>query len=284
MKQLSPALLAHLRSEVTTLRTCWKLTLTNGSVFGFTDHCDDLVIAGLRYLAASGHAPSSIVSNSALAVDNLEVAGLLDNELISEGDLHDGVWDFAQVEIFRVNYADLTQGVIRLHVGRLGEVRTSGHGFTAELRGLTQQLQQTIGELYSPTCRADFGDARCKIDLAAWTVTGSVTKLIDAATNRRFSDTGRSEPDGHFDGGKLRFTSGDNAGLAMEVQAHVAGQFKLQLALPYPLAVGDAYTVIAGCRKRFAEDCWQRFNNAINFRGEPHVPGNDAMLQVGGVT
>ncbi len=284
MKTLSPALLGHLRGEVTRIRTCWKVMLANGTAYGFTNHDDDLVVDGFRYLADSGHTPSSIVSNSLLAVDNLEVAGVLDNEVISEADIRDGLWDFAQVEIFQVNTADLGQGVIRQHVGRLGEVRTGRHSFSAELRGLSQQLQQTLGELYSPTCRADFGDARCKIDLAAWTVTGSVTATPDESGARRFIDAVRTEADGHFDGGKLSWLSGDNAGLMMEVQSFAGGQFTLQLAMPYAIAPGDGYTATAGCRKRFTEDCQTRFDNALNFRGEPHVPGTDQMLQIGGVT
>ena len=44
-----------------------------------------------------------------------------------------------------------------------------------------------------------------------------------------------------------------------------------------PIATGDAFTVTAGCDKRFAT-CRARFANAENFRGFPHIPGNDFVI------
>ena len=279
---------AHLAGDVTTICTCWKATLVNGEVMGFTDHIRDLVIDGVNYRAASGHTPTSIVSNSSLAVDNLEVQGVFDSESITEDDIRSGLWDFAQVEIMQMNYQDLSQGSLRQHTGRLGEVRSGRGSFVAELRGLSQQMQQTMGVLYSPTCRADLGDAACGIDLAVYSVNGSVngsvTEAMQVANDRRsFIDTARTEAMSYFDNGKLTWLTGANAGLAMEVKTYTAidGKFMLYLSMPYAIELGDTYTVVPGCKKRFKEDCQTKFVNAINFRGEPHVPGNDAMLKVG---
>jgi len=36
--------------------------------------------------------------------------------------------------------------------------------------------------------------------------------------------------------------------------------------------------VTAGCDKRF-DTCRNRFNNAVNFRGFPHIPGNDFVIR-----
>ena len=44
-----------------------------------------------------------------------------------------------------------------------------------------------------------------------------------------------------------------------------------------PIAVGDAFTVTAGCDKLFAT-CQSRFSNSANFRGFPHIPGNDFVV------
>ena len=282
MKTISGGLLAHLNSEVTTLRTCWKATLTNGTVYGFTDHSRDLTFEGQLYLASSGHSPSSIVNNSSLAVDNLEVRGVLTVDGIAEEDIRSGLWDFAQVEIFQVNYTNLTQGAIRQHKGRLGEVKTGRHDFMAELRGLAQQMQQTIGEVYSPTCRADLGDSRCGVNLATYTVTGMVSLVTD---RRIFTDASRTEALGYFDSGKLTWLTGANAGLSMEVKTFTAvdGKFTLYLPMPFDILSGDTFSVYPGCKKRFNEDCKLKFNNVVNFRGEPHVPGTDKIMQVGGV-
>jgi uncharacterized phage protein (TIGR02218 family) len=43
--------------------------------------------------------------------------------------------------------------------------------------------------------------------------------------------------------------------------------------------VGDAFRIAAGCDKRFST-CREKFANAVNFRGFPHMPGNDFVLRV----
>jgi uncharacterized phage protein (TIGR02218 family) len=88
--------------------------------------------------------------------------------------------------------------------------------------------------------------------------------------------------DGWFAAGKLTFTGGANAGEAMEVKRHHSDGESVSLALwqafAEPIALGDTFVVTAGCDKRF-DTCRARFDNALNFRGFPHIPGNDFILR-----
>ena len=153
MKTLNPALTTHLAGEVTTLATCWKLTRRDATVLGFTDHDRDITYSGVTYVAATGFSPSAIANSAALNVDNLDVEGMLSSGSITEADILAGLYDFAQIEIFMLNYNDLTQGILKLRRGWLGEVSLTRQHFTAEGRGLTQLLSQDIGESVSPSCR-----------------------------------------------------------------------------------------------------------------------------------
>lgn len=167
MKQASPALAAHLAGPVTTLSTCWVITRRDGRVFRFTDHDQDLSFEGETYAARFGYARSALTSDAQLSVDNLDIDGIFDDAAISEAEMRAGLFDFAEVRIFLVNWADPSMGALRLRRGWLGEVTFSEQGsFRTELRGLTQALQQEIGEIYSAECRADLGDARCKVPIA----------------------------------------------------------------------------------------------------------------------
>lgn len=167
MKQFSSALAAHLPGPVTTLATCWVITRRDGRVFRFTDHDQDLTFEGETHAARFGYARSALTSDSQLAVDNLDIDGIFDDAAISESEMRAGLFDFAEVRIFLVNWADPAMGALRLRRGWLGEVTLSEQGsFRTELRGLTQALQQEIGEIYSAECRADLGDARCKVPVA----------------------------------------------------------------------------------------------------------------------
>jgi uncharacterized phage protein (TIGR02218 family) len=51
------------------------------------------------------------------------------------------------------------------------------------------------------------------------------------------------------------------------------------LPMTRAIQVGDTYSLIPGCKKRFSTDCVAKFNNGVNFRGEPHVPGLDAVIK-----
>lgn len=278
MKIVSNTLNTHLASEVTTLATCWKITRRDGVVMGFTEHDQDILYNSVNYLAASGFTPSAVANNSELAVDNLDVEGVIDNDVIAEKDLQAGLYDYAKIEIFMLNYKDISQGDINLRTGWLGEMKFSKNKFIIEVRGLMQSLAQGIGELYSPSCRAKFADSRCKVNVASYTFSGSITSLVN---NQIFVDSSRSEAEGYFNAGKITFTSGANNGLAMEVKRFAKKTITLALPMPYDLSVGNSFSLIAGCDKSFGT-CVEKFNNATNFRGEPHVPGVDKMLETAG--
>jgi len=277
VKSLSAWLLAHIAGQVTTLATCWKVTRRDGQVFAFTDHVADLLISGITYSASSGYTASAIQTASALNVDNLEVQGALSDDSITEADLLAGLWDFADIEIFQVNYADLTQGTLKLRRGQLGEVRTGRNAFVAELRGMMQKMQQAIGRIVAPGCNADCGDARCGIDLDVFP-NGRVADSVASVTNNRlFTASGLGQATGWFAGGLLTWTNGLNAGLAMEVKAFTfGGLIELVLPMPFAVAVSDTFSVTVGDDKSLAT-CRDKFNNVINFRGFPHLPGIEGI-------
>ncbi len=284
MKTISTALAAHIAGEVTTLATCLKLTRRDNTVFGFTDHDAPVMFEGVTYAPTSGFTPSAVASAASLAVDNVEIEGVLSSDVIREQDLRAGLYDFAEIDMFLINYQDTTQGTLHLKTGWMGEVTVRSGQFTAEVRGLSQRLSQTTGELFSASCRAQLGDNRCTVNLTAHTVTGTLTTIIHSAFD--MVDSARTEPSGVFTFGLLTFTSGANAGLQMEVKEHAAtagvgGRFTLAMPMPYPMAIGDAYSLTKGCDKTL-DTCFARFNNVVNFRGEPFVPGLDRALETAG--
>jgi uncharacterized phage protein (TIGR02218 family) len=271
MRTVTTALAAHLKQESTTLATCWRVQLTDGTTLGFTDHDADLVVGGWRYLAATGYTASAVETSAALNVDNLDVEGMLESPSITEEDLQAGRWDYARIEIFMVNWTAPDAGKLVQRVGTLGEVSAEGSRFRAEIRGLMQALQQSIGELYGPSCRADFGDARCKFDLS--TVTTLALVASSSADGRTLYCEELVQPAGFYDGGKATFIDGANAGIVCEIKTNEPGSITLQLPPPYPPEVGARLEAVAGCLKRFIEDCHDRYSNTLNFRGEPHLPG-----------
>lgn len=274
MKTMSPELREHWESPVRTIATCWRLDLKDGTTLGFTNHDRPIQYDGVTYQAASGFVPTEFEQSGSMAVDGMDVQAFLDSETITAADIAAGRYDKAEVRVFKLNWADLSMGILRIQRGWLGEISRMDALFVAEFRSLAQALQQRIGEEYLATCAADLGDQRCKVDLAAITVAGTVTE----GGTLGFTDTGRSEVAGHFRYGLVTFTTGANAGRSMEVKAFDGQAFELFQPLPEPIEVGDAYDVYPGCDKHL-DTCRDTFGNVPNFRGYPHIPGNDHMVQ-----
>jgi uncharacterized phage protein (TIGR02218 family) len=279
MRRLSPDLEKHFAEEVTTLATCWRITRADGIELGFTDHDCPLKIDDLEYDSVAGFTPTAIESKSNMSVDNMDIEGLTFPSKIVQADLLSGIYDYAEIEVFLSNYEDLSQGKLIVKRGRLGEVTLNKQMFRAEIRGLTQHLSQTIGSVYSPNCRAILGDSKCKVNLEAFTIT---TEVSDVASNQIFSaEVLLSKEAGYFVGGEVKWLSGNNIGARMEVKEFANSKVTLALPMGSSIAIGDIFTIIAGCDK-LKETCIVKFNNIINFRGEPDVPGIDKLLTSAG--
>jgi uncharacterized phage protein (TIGR02218 family) len=279
MKLLPPALQSHLATGTTTLAWCWRVTCNDGTRLGFTDHDRDLAFDGTVFEAATGFTASEIKDALGLSVDNLEVSSALKSDRLNEDDLAAGLYDDAAVEIWRVNWTDTGQRVL-MRAGSLGEVRRSGAAFTAEVRGLAHYLQQPKGRLFQYGCDADLGDARCGIDLSSPTYRGEGT-IVTAHCARLFTVDGFSTfADAWFTRGLFTFTSGANAGRASEIKRHAVTDTAVSIELWQPLGdapgFGDTFVVTAGCDKLLAT-CAAKFANVVNYRGFPHMPGNDFL-------
>src|SRR4051812_45709679 len=280
MRPVPSALQAKLGSGVTTLARCWKVLRRDGVVTGFTDHDRDLVVDSLTCRAGTGFAASEATSRFDLSVDGAEISGALADESLTEADLAAGRYDAANIETWLVDWSEPALKLLTAR-GTLGEVKREANAFTAEVRGLADALSQESGRLYTVRCGADLGDQRCKIDLTAPALRGSgVVVALDGTSDLVASGLG-GFAEGWFSAGRLSWTSGANAGLSIEIKLHrvTDGAVRLTLwqAMAEPIIAGDTFTVTAGCDKRFAT-CRNRFANTANFRGFPHIPGNDFLI------
>lgn len=280
MRAIPSALQDRLDSGTTTLCRCWRITRRDGVVQGFTDHDETVTLEATPCLADTGLAASEATERLGMQIDGAELSGALIADSLTEADLAAGRYDAAKVETWLVDWSEPELRVL-LATGVLGEVRREGAAFTAEVRSLADRLNQESGRLYTGTCSADLGDARCKVDLdqSGFRSTGTVAALSGTSI---FTASGlESFADGWFTGGLLTFSSGANSGLAIEVKTHrvdAAGvTIVLWQAAPEPIGPGDAFVVTAGCDKQLAT-CRDRFANTANFRGFPHIPGNDFIM------
>lgn len=309
MKTISDALKAHLSQGQMTLAHIWKIKRQDGTILGFTTH--DLDIAydngdgdgSVAYLGDTGFVNTAVAGNSDLSVDNMEVTAFLESESLTESDLRAGLYDESVIKVMLVNWADLTMGHLLLRQGTLGIVKLKNGKFTAELRGLAYKLTTVLGRTYGPLCRATFGsgangidvgdDSRnlnvaqylCHIDVTLYRQTGSVASASDNRTivpsaglvMRGSATPTAAAPAKWFNDGIITFTSGQLNGQSAEIKGWDGTTLTFYLPLQFVPLAGATFTIEPGCNKT-TSDCQGKYNNIVNFRGEPFIPGMDQIL------
>ena len=279
MKTIPSAIATHIATRQTTLAAAMRITRRDGQVYAYTGHDRDVEISAVTYIASPGLNISGISTSAQLAVGNLEFVTPLTGGLVSLADILNRVWDNAAFSVFRYNWSAPGDGVVALVDGAFGEITLRHNDVVIELRDLRQYFQQPVGIVSSRTCRVRLGSTgygACNLDLTPFTVTGTITGVT---SNQVFTDSARGEADDVFGEGEFTFTSGNNAGYNAKIRTYTSGGvFALALPMYADVQVGDTYTAVYGCRKRHDTDCRDKFGNLLNFQGEPHRPGLDAVL------
>ncbi len=272
-------LLIHLATGTTTVCQCWSVTRKDGLVLGFTDHDRDLTFDGIVFKAASGLTARALQQSTGLSVDNTEAVGALSATSVSDADLLGGRFDGAAVQNWMVNWQDVSQRIVQF-AGTFGEVTRSAGSFKAEIRGLTEALNQVQGMAYQKTCSAVLGDNRCNFNLnqTGFSIEVPIASIASSGVYHVASQS--MIADGWFQRGRIKVLTGTSAGLVGLVKFDrddgVSRRVELWVDVALPPSVGDIIRLEAGCNK-VAGTCQTKFNNFSNFRGFPHIPGEDWM-------
>lgn len=277
MKNISEALKSHISEEVTTLTACLKITRKDGLELGFTSLDKDLLYDGITYKPDCGLDIGFINSNTDIDASNAETGLVINNDDISENDILRGKFDDAKIELFSINYSDTSAGKVILFSGFISKITLSNGKADVEVKGLLDKLNQQVCEQYSSSCRCKFCDSKCSLIKSNYTFNGQVDS-INTSGNIQCDSLSNME-DNHFNYGVLTFTSGVNKDYSVEVKNFYKGEISLMLNPPYSISSSDTFNIVTGCDKKFST-CVEKFNNAVNFRGEPHIPGNDYIMQV----
>lgn len=267
----------HLERDCTTLCHCWRIIRRDDTRLGFTDHDRKLVVDGDTFEPQSGLGQSEARSSLGMAIDTVDVEGALTSDVLSEADIADGLYDGAQVESLLVNWNDPAQFALlrRSSVGRV--TRLDGR-FVAELESIAASLDKPNGRFLRRLCDARLGDARCGADVSGETYNGSGVVLKQTAPGTLAVSGIDGFSGGWFAFGDLTWTSGPFADRTVTVLDHKRTPEGLLIVLPPAETLpstGTGFTIRAGCDKRFST-CKTKFDNSLNFRGFPHLPGNDA--------
>jgi len=260
---------------LTSLAFCWTLERRDGAGLGLTSHDRALVIGGTSFRPSPGISPAAVRMRGGLEPQAGEVEGALSDAALSERDLLAGRWDGARVALFAVDWTAPEGEQVALAGGRLGPVSIKDGGFAAELVGAADALSRPVCPETSPECRAELGDPQCRVDLA-----GRREIFVVASADGERIELDRPAGE-RFGFGEACLLDGDNAGWRSRVIAVGGTQVVLRDVPSFGVGAGCRVRLTEGCDKRFAT-CRDRFANAVNFRGEPHLPGTDLLTRYPG--
>lgn len=264
--------IAH--GEVTSMALCWQLERCDGAGIALTSHDRSLAHNDVCFEPAPGMMPASIVRSLGLEPDSSEVAGALSSDALDARDLELGRWDHAAVQLTACDWQTEGSPIVLLG-GEIGTVAIKDEAFTADLLGAASKLDAAVCPATSAECRAHFGDKDCRIDLAGRTIVAMVTAAEGGTL------TLDQQVDDRFVLGRARYLSGANCGIATVILSSSGNSIWVRDLPRAAVEEGTRIELREGCDRRFAT-CVSRFDNAVNFRGEPHLPGNDLLTRYPG--
>lgn len=264
----------------------FTITLANGTVLRWTTGNTALTVSGNTFAVGPPITRDKAKWSMGLNVDQMSVTILDDGSTtINSQSLVKSAWqnlfDYAKVEIDRFisdSWSNTSVGSVSWFIGYVGQISLTGKQIKITVESPLAQLRATFPKTYVlPSCANTLYDGVCTMVAATYTYAGTVG-VSPSATS--FTLSGVSEPDGSFQAGTVKFTSGVNNGQIRTVKSYVGGV----ITLVYPLyaipTAGDAVSATFGCDKRRAT-CNSRFANLAHYRGFPYVP--DPSTQYAGV-
>ena len=200
---------------------------------------------------------------------------------MTEEDIRAGRYDQAELKHWLVDW-ERPELKILMFAGWLGEIRRSDGRFEVELRGPSETLNTPIGRTILRSCDRILGDGKCGVDLSQTSFSAVVSVSRMLAGNRFVCDGLARFGPGWFSHGKVTWLSGYNEGGTSAVKADRIlpdGNRILDLWQQpcSEIRNGDQFRAVAGCDK-LSSTCLSKFANLLNFRGFPHIPGEDWVL------
>lgn len=293
MKNVSVAFKTELASEASNLCVCIRIIRKDGQGYGFTTWDQSFSYAfltnpdaygAITFIPQNTFEPSDTSSSADLSVDNLEVMGVISSPGLEASELSAGLYEGAEVTVFRVNPENLAQGEMIDKRGYIGEISFVDDKYVCEILTSSAFLRRNVGQVSSPTCRVrKFCDNQCKLTEATFSHSGAVGFVNSRDTSLVFTaDVAITVAMTRFVNGLIKVSYGGFT-LEREIKevTFLGGtDYSVSIRESFGIELnGNSATLVQGCDRKFAT-CVS-LGNAVNFRGEPHLPGTDTLSKAG---
>ena len=277
MRKISDNLKNSLNCNTINLIKCYDIVLKDGKKLFFTNNQTNITYNNIVYTSSNGVDIRTIYNNTNLEIDETDISGFIDSDIISEKDIVAGKFDNANIEIFLLDMD--TKEKISIFCGFIVSISYENNMFLAKVKDKKALLEKTFSELYSPLCRCSFCDLKCNLNKKDYTIIGIVSKVINQFEFYTSTQDIIGKGSDYFSNGSIKIINGKNKDMITEVKKSDYGQLILKFKFPFEINVGDKFELTVGCDKEF-NTCISKFNNAINFRGEPNLPRSKKLFKI----
>ena len=189
-------------------------------------------------------------------LDEMEICGIFNEQEISKN------FSIEDVEI-KISINNMESNLVHPFAHMIiTSSHIEGEKFFWKLKPYTMKLQNhTVNKCYSKTCRVAFCSKECGLLLQDYK---HIFLAYQAINNYIICDKVINKG---FMGGEAIFLG------KYKFQSKIIAveHNKVFLNLQIPQDKFESVSLVASCDKSF-ESCHSVFNNAVNFRGEPHIP------------
>lgn len=249
------------------LALCIRLTRRDGIAHGFTTADVSLFRDGLVFDATAGLDVSAIVLADAGTPHLLELSLPLEAGWSLGADISNGALDEATVTVQIYDRDRRDVAPVILVDGLVGEGSLVGDRYTIEVARRHGDLAGPPTIRTSPECRARLGDTRCGVPLRKYT---ELVRVLARPDDRRIELPPRAYGPSALLNGRVRVIEPKSGSTEYRIVSNDGVVVTLDRS--HSAVAGDLVEIRPGCDKRLAT-CVEIFDNVLNFRGEPHLPG-----------
>lgn len=277
MRNIGNNLKDSLNRNAINLIKCYDIELRDNKKLFFTNNQIDITYNNVVYTSSNGVDIRTIYNNINLEIDETNISGFIDSDIISEKDIITGKFDNASIEIFLLDMD--TKEKISIFCGFIFSISYENNMFLAKVKDKKMLLEKAFSESYSPLCRCSFCDLKCNLNKKDYTIIGVVSKVINQFEFYTSTQDIISKSSDYFSNGSIKIINGKNKDMITEIKKSDGEQLILKFKFPFEINIGDKFELTVGCDKEF-NTCISKFNNAINFRGEPNLPRSKKLFKI----
>lgn len=258
MRDIDLSSLTDNATDLQNISYCFEVTPAKNTTLFLTSGREEIKCGDITYLPFSGVSMREAVFNDS-AQNHVYLHGIFEEKGIN-------------------TKLDMTYAVVKILIhtsGALQEIVTMyctefiKHDleFSIKLEPEVIKYNQSLLLIFSNTCRANFGDKKCKVDKKSISYKSQV---VDISGDIIKCDKIDYES-GYFKGGQAFFSLEEGRVYSCRILSHFLTQIEVEGWFASKIKVPHEITLIPGCDKKF-RTCCNKFDNALNFRGEPFVP------------